>query len=322
MVVKLRENVNRFGMRVAIVTEGGKNIGFGHITRCLSLYEEFKRRKIPIIFVVNEDAVLKEKLKGKPCRTYQAGTSKIKEIIKAIEGFDALVIDSYLLALGDYLEIRSVIPWLICIDDNQRLDYPADVIVNGAVYAQELNYPKVADRKYLLGPSFIPIRPEFAKAPRRRIKDEIENILITFGGNDPLKRMPKIRSFLKTRYPSIAVDVLHNKNVRAVIQLMRQADIAISAGGQTLYELACTGAPTVGICVADNQINNLEGWEQKGFLKYCGWYDEPDVCQRLQGALAAMRDKKLREKMSRIGQKFVDGRGAERTVAKILEMIP
>ena len=33
-------------MKVFIITEGSKNTGFGHITRCLSLYQAFKERGI------------------------------------------------------------------------------------------------------------------------------------------------------------------------------------------------------------------------------------------------------------------------------------
>ena len=31
-------------MNVFIITEGTKNTGFGHITRCLSLYQAFEER--------------------------------------------------------------------------------------------------------------------------------------------------------------------------------------------------------------------------------------------------------------------------------------
>ena len=43
-------NVNVF-----ILTEGGKNIGFGHITRCTSIYEAFDEIDIPPQFIVNGD---------------------------------------------------------------------------------------------------------------------------------------------------------------------------------------------------------------------------------------------------------------------------
>ena len=42
-------------MKVFIITEGSKNTGFGHITRCLSLYQAFKKRGILPTFIINGD---------------------------------------------------------------------------------------------------------------------------------------------------------------------------------------------------------------------------------------------------------------------------
>ena len=42
-------------MKVFIITEGGKNIGFGHITRCLSLYQAFEERGNKPKFIINGD---------------------------------------------------------------------------------------------------------------------------------------------------------------------------------------------------------------------------------------------------------------------------
>ena len=39
--------------RVFILTEGGKNTGFGHITRCSSLYENLKDKNIETYFIIN-----------------------------------------------------------------------------------------------------------------------------------------------------------------------------------------------------------------------------------------------------------------------------
>jgi hypothetical protein len=39
-------------MNFVILTEGGHNIGFGHITRCIAIYEELLSRKIyPSVFI-------------------------------------------------------------------------------------------------------------------------------------------------------------------------------------------------------------------------------------------------------------------------------
>ena len=52
-------------------------------------------------------------------------------------------------------------------------------------------------------------------------------------------------------------------------------DLAISASGQTLYELACIGVPTIAIGIIDNQKNNIKNWINQGFIEYAGcWNDE------------------------------------------------
>lgn len=42
--------------------------------------------------------------------------------------------------------------------------------------------------------------------------------------------------------------------------VMAGSDLAISAAGQTLYELARIGLPTIAIAVARDQLGNVEGW--------------------------------------------------------------
>ena len=48
---------------------------------------------------------------------------------------------------------------------------------------------------------------------------------------------------------------------------MLNTDIAISAGGQTLYELAYLGVPTIAIVESDNQKNNVNAWKTSGCME-------------------------------------------------------
>jgi len=47
-------------------------------------------------------------------------------------------------------------------------------------------------------------------------------------------------------------------------RVMAASDMAISAAGQTLYELARIGVPTIATAVVKNQLNNVQGWEKWG----------------------------------------------------------
>ena len=61
-----------------------------------------------------------------------------------------------------------------------------------------------------------------------------------------------------------------------MLNLMLKSDICISGGGQTTYELARVGVPTIGICLAENQKNNLMGWKSLGFIENLCWDNEDE----------------------------------------------
>lgn len=64
------------------------------------------------------------------------------------------------------------------------------------------------------------------------------------------------------------MSLLNNRNIRFFYSLdaehmktlMLESDVAISAGGQTLYELASVGLPTIAIQVVDNQSEDISGF--------------------------------------------------------------
>lgn len=42
-------------MKVVILTEGGKKTGYGHLSRCSSLYDELVKRKIDVEMIINSE---------------------------------------------------------------------------------------------------------------------------------------------------------------------------------------------------------------------------------------------------------------------------
>jgi UDP-4-amino-4,6-dideoxy-N-acetyl-beta-L-altrosamine N-acetyltransferase len=94
--------------------------------------------------------------------------------------------------------------------------------------------------------------------------------------------------------------------------VMLESDIAISACGQTLYELARVGVPTVAVAVAENQMNNAEGWREAGFIEYAGRREETDLIDSVARGIRALLPRREREKRSRRGLLHVDGLGPRR----------
>jgi spore coat polysaccharide biosynthesis predicted glycosyltransferase SpsG len=101
--------------------------------------------------------------------------------------------------------------------------------------------------------------------------------------------------------------------------LFLDADLAVSAAGQTLFELAWAGCPAVAIAVADNQRANLAGFAARGTVRVGAAPDGPDFAARLADTLrAVLADVEARRAMSAAGQRLVDGHGARRVAAAAL----
>jgi len=326
-------------MKVFIITEGGKNIGFGHITRCLSLCQAFEERGILPKYIINGDDNIEYLLKGIKYQKLN-WIEKCDKLFELIKDANIAIIDSYLADISVYNTLSDLVRLAVYIDDNKRLDYPEGIVLNGNIHAEKLNYPKKDGITYLLGTKYTPLRKEFWNVPEKKIKENIKSIMVTFGGNDARNMTPKILRFLKNEYPDVRKNVIignafHNidkikkeadyntkliyyPNAQKMKEIMLESDITISAGGQTLYELARTGVPTMGVCVAENQFESVKEWEKTGFLEYAGLYNEDNIIARIDSSLKMLKDIKLRQTKSKAGRKFVDGKGSFKIINRII----
>ena len=100
--------------------------------------------------------------------------------------------------------------------------------------------------------------------------------------------------------------------------LMESVDLAITAGGQTLYELACVGTPSICIEVVDNQRDDIREFQKKGFLAYAGKWNHPRLNARLLSNMRNFESLSVRKSASLKGRKLVDGKGARRLVSSCL----
>ena len=114
-------------------------------------------------------------------------------------------------------------------------------------------------------------------------------------------------------------NLIYAPDAEEMKRIMLESDAAISAGGQTLYELARVGIPTIAVAVADNQMNNIKGWQRAGFIEYAGWWEEVDLIYKVQKAMLKLKGRQTREQMSQTGKRLVDGQGARRVADKIIE---
>ncbi len=329
-------------MKVAIVTEGLYNRGYGHITRCLSLYQAFEERNLfPTLFINGDDE----------CKPFIPETrheifdwlNNQDELIKKISDSDIVIVDSYLAPLDLYQRIASVATLAVYIDDYMRLDYPEGIVVNGSINAEQLGYTNKAGTAYLLGSKYTPLRKDFWTGREKIIKGDIQSVLITFGGQDLENLTPRLLRMLVRNQPELKknivvgsgfrnvdlineakddqTEIFYSPSAAEMMRIMLESDIAISAAGQTIYELARIGVPTIAITVAQNQENNLTGWIKEEFLTTYFNYETVNLENRLLVVFNSYGERDVRLKLSAIGRKKVDGLGARRIIQSILDHI-
>lgn len=100
---------------------------------------------------------------------------------------------------------------------------------------------------------------------------------------------------------------------------MQAADLAVTAGGTTVYELCACGTPSVCYVLADNQLQNVQALTGAGLMLFGGDVREAGgVVGMLRQIDRLLADAFLRAEMSRRMQQLVDGKGAARIAEAIL----
>ncbi|MBB6215730.1 UDP-2,4-diacetamido-2,4,6-trideoxy-beta-L-altropyranose hydrolase [Anaerosolibacter carboniphilus] len=344
---------------VAIRTDGGPGIGMGHIMRCLSLAREFRRSGKRIFFICKQAAgivkIIEEgfevvRLENESPYSH-SGSDLEKEadnIIKIVQAEDikVFIIDKYDISADYLLKIKRHVKKLVYIDDLKKFIYPVDIIINGNITSTYINYEKYSeDQHLLLGPMYNLIREEFRDLPKKKINENVRSVMLTTGGSDPDQIVLKFLDIIlsDTELTSLKIHVIignlftHvtdlkkielqnecvilHENISRISEIMDQVDVAISAGGTTLYELNACGVPTLAFVMADNQEFLVEKMHEKGYVISLGWFHQLEATMFLDQFKVFMKDHKLRENMSERGKKLVDGRGVERIVRYIDNII-
>ena len=323
-------------MEVVIFTEGSAKIGFGHITRSLSLAQALERLGGKVKVVIGGDLLAYRFAKAHNFENIELYPSLEQASLPAGQ---RAFIDSYQAPLQFYERVALGYEKKLYLDDYFRLNYPEGAILN---YIPALEVPPIyRNRELLWGEKFHLLRAPFWEVPPKRVAQRVEKVLITFGGDDIRNLTPKVLKLLLENFRNLKFSVVvgggfknvslleeieranpqrvklyRNLNASQMRELMLQSDLAVSAGGQTLFELARVGVPTVAFEVAKNQRNNLKGFSKLGFIDGFLLWSESWQEQLLE-KIENLFPKERREKISQRGRSLIDGKGALR-VAKYL----
>ena len=308
-------------MKNIILTDAGGQYGLGHLSRTLAIAQGLKSKGMDFNFYIRGNYNSND-------LTDEFSYIRFDWINNPINVIDKIVIlDSYDADKDLCKKIYQNAKKVLFIDDYNRIPYPGGFVLNSVIGAESINYPKNEKIKYLLGIKYHPLRKEFWDVPKKNINKKIKKILITFGGSDVKNKTPEILKILTNNYPNIEKKIIigsdfininkikkyvdekttliYSPDAKKIKEEMFDCDYAISAAGQTLYELARIGVPTYAVQVADNQKNNILNWDINNvLLPEDTSYSFPNYS--------------LRKFVSKMGRKAIDGKGVYRIYERLI----
>jgi UDP-2,4-diacetamido-2,4,6-trideoxy-beta-L-altropyranose hydrolase len=324
--------------------------------RCLALAGAWKEREMSeVIFVMHQPgAGIASRLRegGFHLRTIDAvpGSPEDANLTGALYrelGAQWCVIDGYQFNARYQRQVHDFPASTLFIDDFGHCEnYSADLVLNQNIYAHDGLYPgREPSVRLLLGTKYVLLRYEFLRYRNfpRIYAGNAKKILVTFGGSDTENMTGSVITMLRnvkmTDLEVIVIAGVSNPNISTLqemiagderIRILRDvqdmpermawADIAISAGGSTVYECAFMGLPAILCPIAQNQKPVVDEMSRIG----CAIDGRTiDILHPEKGAEALtglLNSPDARNEFSKKMRELVDGNGAVRVIGAMVHL--
>lgn len=324
-------------IQAALRLDSGNSFGLGHMMRSKALADALLKIDIKCTFFVR---------KVHPdCSVIPHNIVYIDdeaEFITLAKKYDVIVVDHYDYTSELFFQLSKIKQSILVILDDEcnRGDLYADIIVNPVKEAISLPYNNVSpSAKLLIGTQYAILGKSFQKL-KFPLFEKRDLIIVMFGGSDigeltlPVLKTVKNTSLLNYRVVAVTgpgckhVDEIreycektgfeHQHDVKNMARLFLNTRLAISAAGSTVFELACSGVPSVFAVVADNQFLSVMSQSKLGWCEVVDcriMNQEKELVRKADNMLVS----ESLENKSRIAQSQIDGKGAERVASKISE---
>lgn len=340
-------------MNLIFRADANTQMGNGHVMRCLALAQACQNNGGQATFMMGmtapslETRLLSEGMNVRHLSAIPGSRDDALQTSHLAKELQAkwVVVDGYHFGAAYQRFIKESGLQLVFVDDfGQPGRYGADLVLNQNLHAEETLYQdREPYTRLLLGTRYVLLRREFWpwRDRQRRIAPDARKVLVTLGGGDPdnvtLKVLEalgqvqleglEVRAVVGASNPhyqdlqsaarQLPYSLRLEQNVTNMPELMAWADLAITAGGSTCWELAFMGLPGLIIILADNQRPVGQWLDQSGIGVNLGWYAAVTARQISQAALRLLASAEIREAMALKGRMIVDGEG----VARVLMLV-
>ncbi|MFC1866661.1 PseG/SpsG family protein [Thermodesulfobacteriota bacterium] len=329
--------------------DGGISLGIGHLQRSVVLNAELKS-EFNVSYYIREDDTGYDYLENAGLKTFRipagrdereeaeillSGNSKISAPIVLLDILDTS--KSYMAALKRYCSK------IVTFENMGPGASMAELVINAIVEGPESKDFVLNGTRYLKGARHKVLSPDFNINYSTKKKDKNPRIIVTLGGGDLAGILPKVlraiadtkkdinvtaiagpayQGFetLKRDVRGLSLKIDLRKEVSNMAKELSGVDIAITAGGGTLYEIAFMGVPGIVTCQCDHQQVNAAQFEKRGAVINLG--DSLNVTSGMitEAVSRLLGDPEKRKEMSEKGMRLIDGEGRRRVSHAIKEL--
>jgi len=344
-------------LRLLLRSDSDKRLGTGHALRMLALAQAWKDRGADVLLAASEmvpaveSRFVRESIDVIQIAASPGTTPDAQATAKIAQAWNATVIalDGPQFGSDFQRTLRSDGAVLLLVDDEGSSGpYEADLVLNQNLHADPDLYAKRrAETRLLLGTKYVLLRREFRhlSTVETGVASDVRTILVTLGGADPQNMTSRVIRYLLPVLPRPVelhvilgaanvhgreIDELAefargrirlSRDVQSMVKLMSEADIAITSGGTTVWELAACGVPSIVGSIAPIEDRLLTGLRSTGVFTPVGPFGELDS-DALQSVLCALMESASdRRRMSEKAKRLVDGRGCDRVIDAVLTRI-
>lgn len=319
--------------QVIIKTKISHVQGAGDFTSSLALGRELRKQDKGVFFLINGDRRASSIIKDNGFQAKNVHAVDEVEMFLSGKTFDISILNQLDTGMEELGLFKKHSRKLVTIEDSGRPSLLADLRFN-------ILYPRsgsITDFEFMPLSEIFQSKHEMVK----KINKKVSNVLVMQGGSDTHGFMPKILRSLNGFEPSIKMNIVlgpyfsHTKELNAAMRgscrefnitskcddlsdFMMQADIAISAAGNTLFELACLGVPTIVVCGEKFEKITARRLEKERFCINLGFGTDVTEEDILSTLIKLINDRNLRLAMSKKGKELVDGAGIKRIASRII----
>jgi len=341
----LREKKIKILFRISGGRARNKEYGLGHIYHAMNLAPRLKPAEI---FFLVEDygkaiALLrrynfKNLFSLKKGLDVKSDINQTKKFVKK-NNIDILIVIKHDLITKTYVKSMRKHVKTVVISDVRKIDYDADLVINGFIgFENNITKNKFGTR-CLLGPKYQILNHRYETVSKSNIKKYL--FLATFGGFDEQnivqilcqqleKFLDKIKiiiilgqatsksnevKIIESKFPNNLEIISETNNLKKEILSSR---FGICAGGITTYEFASLGIPFAIICQYKHQLATAREWEKKGLAFNLG-FPNKKINMKIQKFLKYVIEGNVMSKLE--SKHIVDGYGAKRVAKEILNLI-